>query len=131
MAAGWAYDRDAVAHHSPVDAYLLTLPPAQREALQRVREAVARVAPDALETISYGMPAFKLNGRFLVSFAGWKAHCSIYPLTDTFLEAHADELKGYQRTKGSLHFTPAAPLPEALVEGLVLARRADLEAGGA
>jgi uncharacterized protein YdhG (YjbR/CyaY superfamily) len=120
-----------VAHHTPVDAYLATLPPAQREALQRVREAVARVVPDAVETISYGMPAFKLNGRFLVSFAGWKAHCSIYPLTDTFLEAHADELKGYQRTKGSLHFTPEAPLPDALVDGLVLARRADVEGGGA
>jgi uncharacterized protein YdhG (YjbR/CyaY superfamily) len=120
----------AMAHHSPVDAYLASLPPAQRDALQRVREAVARVAPDAVQTISYGMPAFKLNGRFLVSFAGWKAHCSIYPLTDTFLKAHEHELKGYRRTKGSLHFTPEAPLPEALLERLVLARRADLEGGG-
>jgi uncharacterized protein YdhG (YjbR/CyaY superfamily) len=113
-----------------VDAYLATLPPAQRDALQRVREAVGRVVPDAVETISYGMPAFKLNGRFLVSFAGWKAHCSLYPLTDTFVNAHQDELKGYQRTKGSLHFTPEAPLPDVLLEGLVLARRADLEDGG-
>jgi uncharacterized protein YdhG (YjbR/CyaY superfamily) len=119
-----------VAHQTPVDDYLASLPPAQRDALRRVREAVARVAPDAVETISYGMPAFKLNGRFLVSFAGWKAHCSIYPLTDTFLSAHEDELKGYRRTKGSLHFTPEAPLPEALLERLVLARRADLEGGG-
>jgi uncharacterized protein YdhG (YjbR/CyaY superfamily) len=118
-----------VADKSPVDAYLATLPPAQRDALQRVREAIARVVPDAVETISYGMPAFKLDGRFLVSFAGWKAHCSIYPLTDTFAEAHAAELKGYQRTKGSLHFTPEAPLPESLVKGLLLARRADLEGG--
>lgn len=47
------------------------------------------------------MPAFKLDGRLLVSFAGWKAHCSIYPLTDTFLQAHAAELKGYERTKGA------------------------------
>jgi uncharacterized protein YdhG (YjbR/CyaY superfamily) len=114
---------------SSVDAYLATLPPAQRDALQRLRAQVARIAPDAVETISYGMPAFKLNGRFLVSFAGWKAHCSIYPLTDTFAEAHADELKGYRRTKGSLHFTPDAALPESLVKGLVLARRVDLEGG--
>jgi uncharacterized protein YdhG (YjbR/CyaY superfamily) len=121
---------EIVADESPVDAYLAALPPAQREALQRLRAQVARLVPDAVETISYGMPAFKLNGRFLVSFAGWKAHCSIYPLTDTFLAAHADELEGYPRTKGSLHFTPEEPLPDALVEGLVMARRADLEGGG-
>jgi uncharacterized protein YdhG (YjbR/CyaY superfamily) len=65
----------------------------------------------------------------LVSFAGWKEHCSIYLLTDTFLQAHADELKGFGRTRGSLHFTPEAPLPEALVDRLIRARVADLEAG--
>ena len=54
----------------------------------------------------------------------------IYPLTDTFLEAHADELKAYGRTRGSLHFTPEAPLPKALVEDLVRARLVDLEGGG-
>ncbi|HTE65398.1 MAG TPA: DUF1801 domain-containing protein [Candidatus Binatia bacterium] len=115
---------------STVDAYLATLPPEQRKALQRLRAQIARIVPEAVETISYGMPAFKLHGRFLVSFAGWKAHCSIYPLTDTFLQAHVDELKEFPRTKGSLHFTPEAPLPDALVEGLVMARRADLEGGG-
>lgn len=113
-----------------IDAYLATLPASQREAVQRVRAQIARVVPDAVETISYGMPTFKLDRRFLVSFAGWKAHCSIYPLTDAFLKAHAYELKGYGRTKGSLHFTPDAPLPEALVESLVQDRLADLEASG-
>lgn len=86
--------------------------------------------PDAVETISYGMPAFKLHGRALLWFAAWKAHCSIYPLTDTFLEAHAEELRGYRRTKGSLHFTPEAPLPDALVESLVRERLANLEGRG-
>ncbi len=116
---------------SPIEAYLAILPAEQHEALQRLRSQIARLVPDAVETISYGMPAFKLQGRFLVSYAGWKAHCGIYPLTDTFLEAHADALKGYARTKGSLHFTPQAPLPEALVERLVRARLADLAGGGA
>lgn len=110
-----------------IDAYLATLPADQQEALQRLRRQIAQLVPGTVETMSYGMPAFKLNGRFLVSFAGWKRHCSIYPLTDAFLEAHADALKGYRRTKGSLHFTPEAPLPEALVEDLVRARLADLE----
>lgn len=113
-----------------VDAYLATLPADQRTALQRLRRQVARIVPDAVETISYGMPAFKLHGRFLLSYAGWKAHCSLYPLTDSFLEAHAHELRGFERTKGSLHFTPDAPLPEPLVEQLIRARRDDLEGGG-
>jgi uncharacterized protein YdhG (YjbR/CyaY superfamily) len=119
-----------VAHHSPIDDYLAPLPPDQHEALQRLRAQVARLVPDAVETISYGMPAFKLHGRALLWFAAWKAHCSIYPLTGAFLDANADALQGYRRTKGSLHFAPGAPLPEALVERMVRARVADLQGGG-
>jgi uncharacterized protein YdhG (YjbR/CyaY superfamily) len=118
-----------VAQDARIDAYLATLPPDQREALQHLRDLVRRVVPEAEETMSYGMPAFKLGGRFLVSYAGWKHHCSIYPLTDTFLSAHADELEGYGRTKGSLHFTPDAPLPDAVMTALVQARVADLASG--
>ena len=84
-----------------------------------MRQFIAHAVPDAEETISYGMPAFRRGGRFFLSFAGWKRHCSIYPLTDTFLAAHRSELEGYGRTKGSLHFTAARPLPDALVEDLV------------
>lgn len=116
-----------MAGKSVIDAYLATRPLAQREALQRLRSQIRRLVPDAEETISYGLPAFTLNGRAAVWFAGWKAHCSIYPLTDTFLQAHLAELGSYRRTKGSLHFTPDAPLPEKLVESLVRARLADLE----
>lgn len=119
-----------VTHDSRIDAYLAALPADQRELLQRLRAQIARVVPDATETMSYSMPAFKLDGRFLVSYAGWKAHCSIYPLTDAFLAAHEDELKGYGRTKGSLHFTPAAPVPDELMEELLRARVADLAGGG-
>lgn len=115
---------------SAVDAYLENLPPDQREALERLRAQVARLVPDAVETISYGMPTFKLRGRGLLYFAAWKDHCSVYPLTDSFLEGHAAELEGYRRTKGSLHFTTEMPLPEALVESLVRERVADLESGG-
>jgi len=113
-----------------VDAYLASLPKDQRDALQRMRDEVARIVPHAVETISYGMPAFKLRGKFLVSYAGWKTHCSIYPLTDTFMESHADDIEGFDRTKGSLHFTPTAPLPASLIEDLVMARIADIESGG-
>lgn len=117
-----------MASESPIDGYLATLPAEQRDALQRLRIQISRLIPDAEETISYGMPAFRLNGRAVMWFAGWKSHCSIYPLTDTFLATHADALRAYRRTKGSLHFVPGAPLPEALVEQMVRARLADLEA---
>jgi len=93
-----------VADDSPIDAYLATLPASQRDALQHLRSQILQLAPDAVETISYGMPTFKLRGRALVSFAGWKAHCSIYPLTGTLLDAHADALKGYERTIGERPF---------------------------
>jgi len=112
-----------------VDAYLARLPTGQRDALQRLRLQIRRLLPGAVETISYGMPAFKVGNRAVVWFAGWKSHCSVYPLTDTFVVAHADALQGYRRTRGSLHFQADAPLPEPLVEELVRARLADLDHG--
>jgi len=119
-----------VTDDSPIDAYLAQRPADQREALRTLRTQISRLLPDAEESISYGIPTFKLGGRAVVWYAGWKSHCTIYPLTDSFLAAHEDELTGFGRTKGSLHFTPDAPLPERIVGGLVRARLADLEAEG-
>ena len=123
-----SYHRWTVTSSSPIDGYLDSVSPDQREALQRVRDRVKRIAPDAVELISYGMPAFKLHGRFLLSYAAWKRHCSIYPMTGTFLAAHADDLEGYGRTKGSLHFTTEMPLPDELLDSLIRERVAELEA---
>ncbi|MDQ3938497.1 MAG: DUF1801 domain-containing protein [Chloroflexota bacterium] len=113
-----------------VDAYIAALRPDHRELLHNVRERVRTLVSDAQETICYGMPAFKLNQKFLLSYAGWKNHCSIYPWTDSLIDRHAEALRGYQRTKGSLHFTPERPLPEPALEDLVRSRIADLEVGG-
>jgi uncharacterized protein YdhG (YjbR/CyaY superfamily) len=109
-----------------VDAYLAALPADQRQLLEDVRAAVRRVVPDAEDTISYDMPAFRLDGRFLVSYAGWKRHCSLYPLTDSFLTAHAGDLEGFGRTKGSIHFTAAKPLPQDILDALIRARVDDV-----
>jgi len=114
---------------SSVAAYLASQPAANCEALQRLIDQVKRLVPDAQETMSYGMPTIKVGGKSLLLFAGWKAHCSIYGLTDAFMAEHADELEGYDRTKGSLHFTPEAPFPEELVEKMVRARLAELAPG--
>jgi uncharacterized protein YdhG (YjbR/CyaY superfamily) len=102
-----------------VDAYLATLPSEQRELLQALRERVAALAPEAEETFSYGMPTFKRDNRFLLSYAGWKRHCSIYPVGDDVFERHADALRGHGRSKSSLHFTSARPLPAGLLEDIV------------
>jgi uncharacterized protein YdhG (YjbR/CyaY superfamily) len=113
-----------------VDDYLAALPEAQRRLLADLRADVARLAPDAVETISYGMPAFKLNGRFFLSYAAWTHHCSIYPIDDQLLERHADAIRGYGRTKGALHFSPSKPLPPALLEDLVRRRASEARSEG-
>lgn len=113
-----------------VDAYLAALPEEQRDLLQALRARVAALAPEAVDTISYAMPAFKLSNRFLLSYAGWKGHCSIYAIHDDLLAKYEAELRDNRRTKGGLHFSTAHPLPDALVEEFVRARVATIKAGG-
>ena len=113
-----------------VDAYLARLPRMQRDVLEHVRAVIARTVPDAEETISYGMPAFRRAGRFLLSYAGWKRHCSLYPLSDEFLATHRAELEGFGRTKGSVHFTPDRPLPDDLLEELARSEAARADRAG-
>lgn len=112
-----------------VDAYLAALPAGQRDLLEQLRQRVAALAPKAIETIAYAMPAFRLDDHFLVSYAGWKRHCTLYPVGDDLLAKYADQLRGYGRSKSSLHFTSAQPLPDGLVEDVVIARVAAIEAG--
>lgn len=111
-----------------VDAYLADLPGDQREPLEALRRSVAALAPQAVETFAYAMPAFRFRDTFLVSYAAWKRHCSIYPVGDDLLEKYADRLSGYGRSKSSLHFTMAQPLPDGLLEDVVRARVAAIEA---
>jgi uncharacterized protein YdhG (YjbR/CyaY superfamily) len=112
---------------SRVDAYLAGLPPDQRELLEAVRRRVAALAPHAVEAFAYAMPAFRLRTQYLVSFAAWKRHCTVYPVGPELLEQYADQLQGYGRSKSSLHFTSAQPLPDGLLEDLVRARIAAIE----
>jgi len=110
-----------------VDTYLAGLPPDQRELLEDVRRRVAALAPDAVETFAYAMPAFRLRSQYLVSFAAWKRHCTVYPVGEELLANYAKELRGYGRSKSSLHFTTEQPLPDGLLEDLVRARIAAIE----
>lgn len=113
-----------------VDAYLAALPEEQRELLQALRERVATLAPEATETIAYSMPAFRLGKRFLLSYAGWKRHCSLYPIHEDVLAKYDIALKDHGTTKGSLHFSRAQPLPDGLIDDLVRALLATSKSEG-
>jgi uncharacterized protein YdhG (YjbR/CyaY superfamily) len=111
-----------------VDAFLAARPQEMRGALESLRRTIAAAAPDAVEGISYGVPAFKYRGRPLVSFGGGKNHCSFYVQSPAVMEAHRDELAGYETSKGTIRFAPDEPLPVDLVRKLVAARIAEVDA---
>jgi uncharacterized protein YdhG (YjbR/CyaY superfamily) len=113
-----------------VDGFLAALPDDVRRALEDLRRMIAAAAPEAMETISYGVPAFKYRGRPLVSFGAAKDHCSFYVQSPALMDAHRDELASYETSKGTIRFQPTKPLPEALVTKLVRARIAETDATG-
>lgn len=94
--------------------YISAFPPEIQTALNQVYDAIKKVAPDATESISYAMPAFKLNGKPLVYFAGYKNHIGFYA-TPTGHEAFAEELSKYKQGKGSVQF----PLKQAIPLDLI------------
>lgn len=121
--------QDPEAGRAAVEAYLAQQPPANRAALEELRARIAALVPEATEAISYGMPAFRYHGRFLVSYAGWAKHCAFYPLTGQATAAHAAELEGLSYAKGTVRFTPPQRLSDALLEAIVRERAAAIDGG--
>ena len=107
---------------SSVEDYLSQVPEEARAALEKLRKTIKAAAPDTTETISYKMPTFKDHGRFLVSYAAFKDHCSLFPASEAVMEALGEDLKPYFSGKGTIRFHPAKPLPTALVTKIVQAR---------
>lgn len=108
---------------SPIDTYLIDVPPDHRRALERVRAFVQKLYPAAMESEYYGLPAFTLDGKAFIAFRSTKHHCALHPLSGSVVEALADRLAAFDTSKGTIRFTPAKPLPDALLKA-VLKRRA-------
>ena len=107
-----------------IDEYLAALSDDQRAALQKLRKTIRAAAPKAEECISYQLAAFRQNGM-LVAFGATANHCAFYLMSSSTVEAHKDELKDYDTSKGTIRFQADKPLPVALVRKLVKARIAE------
>lgn len=101
-----------------VDIYIDQFPSNVREKLSDIRNVIKQNAPEANESFAYGMPAYKLNGRPLVYFAGFKNHIGFYA-TPTGHEEFKNELAGYKQGKGSVQFPLNEPMPLELVKRIV------------
>lgn len=110
-----------------IDEYLSKVESRQREALERIRVLVKQLVPSAEETISYGMPTLKYKNRPLVYFTASKKHMSFYP-SSWAIEELKDKLKPYKTTAHAIQFTLENPLPESLIEALVLTHLRDIDA---
>jgi uncharacterized protein YdhG (YjbR/CyaY superfamily) len=102
-----------------VDAYLAGLDGARRSTLEALRRSILAVVPEAEEGISYAMPAFRVDGKVVAGFAAFKNHLAYLPHSGEVLPVLDERLKGYERTKSSLHFPVDSPLPDDLVRSLV------------
>jgi uncharacterized protein YdhG (YjbR/CyaY superfamily) len=105
-----------------IDRYLAALPEPKRTTLARLRQTILDVIPDAEQGISYGVPAFKINGKTVAGFAAFKNHLSYLPHSGSVFPRLRDDLAGYTMSSGALHFGVDDPLPVPLVEKLIAER---------
>ena len=118
-----------------VDEYLAAQPEATHRILGRVRSAIRKAMPEAEEVISYKIPAYKLHGRVVIYFAGWKEHYSIYPASGALVAEFREELAPYEISKGTIRFPLSRPVPVKLIERIAkfraqeTAKRAKAKAG--
>ncbi len=113
-----------------VDAYLAGLSDERRPAVEMLRRTIRAAAPQATEVIAYEMPAFRLDGRFLVSYAAFKNHYSLFPASDAVVAALGDDVVPYVAGKGTFRFPATKPIPSDLVTRIVKVRLEEMAARG-
>ena len=99
-----------------VDEYISAQPEAAQAVLRRVRSTLGKALPGAEEVISYKIPAYRLHGRIVLYFAGWKQHYSLYPAGELLVAAFKDQLASYKVSKGTIRFPLCKPIPVKLIE---------------
>ena len=109
-----------------IDRYLLALDEPKRSTLEALRLSILEVVPEAEQCISYGLPAFKVQGKTVAGFGAFKHHLSYLPHSGSVLSALGDDLARYETTKGSLHFAIDKPIPKRLVKKLITTRMRQL-----
>lgn len=103
---------------SVIDEYLSQVAPDEKTELERIRRIVRHAVPEVAEVISYGMPVLKYNGKYLIGFAAFKDHMSVFPGSMP-VDQLKDKLHDYKTSKGTIQFTVEKPLSEALIKELV------------
>ena len=111
-----------MAKTTTVAAYIAKMPPPARRALKQLRTAIKAAAPGITERISYRIPTFELDGRYLLYIAAFKDHVSVYPVTSGMLSKYGKAIARYRAGKGTLRFPLNAPIPAALVAKLAKVR---------
>jgi len=109
-----------------VTEYIAAQPDAAQRVLERVRSTIRKAVPGAEEVISYKMPTYKLQGRAMLYFAGWKQHYSLYPATERVLMAFKDDLASYTVRKGTIRFPLFEPVPVKLIGRIAKFRAKEL-----
>jgi uncharacterized protein YdhG (YjbR/CyaY superfamily) len=107
---------------NPVTDYIARTPPPARRALKQLRAAIKAAAPGITERISYRIPTFDLDGRYLLYIAAFKEHVGVYPITAGMVAKYRKALEPYRAGKGTLRFPLDAPIPVGLVTKLAKVR---------
>lgn len=105
-----------------VDDYIAVQPESVRQKLEQVRATIQKAVPEAVEGIGYGMPGYKLRGKPMLYFAGFKEHYSLFAASGTFFAALRDELRGYEMRKGTVQFPLDKPVPVQLISRIAKLR---------
>ena len=108
--------------------YIAGLEEPERDLIERIRARAVSLVPEAVEGMSYGMPALRYRDSPLLSLMSTKDHIGLYPFSPEVVSSVQGELDGWSWSKGTIRFTPEHPLPESLVDRIILLRRDQIDA---